>query len=144
MKILGLNSYHGDSSACLVIDGKLIAAVAEERFKREKHWSGLPLESINYCLKEANISINDVDYIAINRNPKANFLRKLIWTLIHQPSSRLIKNRAENLKKILTIKEDILSHFQSKNNSIKTFYIEHHLVHAASTFFVSPFEESAY
>jgi carbamoyltransferase len=143
MKILGLNSYHGDSSACLVIDGKLIAAVAEERFKREKHWSGLPLESINYCLKEANISIDDVDYIAINRNPKANFLRKLIWTLIHQPSSRLIKNRAENLKKILTIKEDILSHFQSKNNSIKTFYIEHHLAHAASTFFVSPFEESA-
>jgi carbamoyltransferase len=143
MKILGLNSYHGDSSACLVIDGKLISAVAEERFKREKHWSGLPLDSINYCLKEANISIDDVDYIAINRNPKANFLRKLIWTLIHQPSSRLIKNRAENLKKILTIKEDILSHFQSKNNSIKTFYIEHHLAHAASTFFVSPFEESA-
>jgi carbamoyltransferase len=143
MKILGLNSYHGDSSACLVIDGKLIAAVAEERFKREKHWSGLPLDSINYCLKEANISIDDVDYIAINRNPKANFLRKLIWTLIHQPSSRLIKNRAENLKKILTIKEDILSYFQSKNNSIKTFYIEHHLAHAASTFFVSPFEESA-
>jgi carbamoyltransferase len=143
MKILGLNSYHGDSSACLVIDGKLIAAVAEERFKREKHWSGLPLESINYCLKEANISIDDVDYIAINRNPKANFLRKLIWTLIHQPSSRLIKNRAENLKKILTIKEDILYHFQSKNNSIKTFYIEHHLAHAASTFFVSPFKESA-
>jgi carbamoyltransferase len=143
MKILGLNSYHGDSSACLVIDGKLIVAVAEERFKREKHWSGLPLESINYCLKEANISIDDVDYIAINRNPKANFLRKLIWTLIHQPSSRLIKNRAENLKKILTIKEDILYHFQSKNNSIKTFYIEHHLAHAASTFFVSPFKESA-
>jgi carbamoyltransferase len=143
MKILGLNSYHGDSSACLVIDGKLIAAVAEERFKREKHWSGLPLDSINYCLKEANISIDDVDYIAINRNPKANFLKKLIWTLIHQPSSRLIKNRAENLKKILTIKENVLSHFQSKNNSIKTFYIEHHLAHTASTFFVSPFEESA-
>jgi len=143
IKILGLNSYHGDSSACLVIDGKLISAVAEERFKREKHWSGLPIESIDYCLKEANLSIDDIDYIAVNRNPRANFLRKLIWTLIHQPSSRLIKNRAENLRKILTIKEDVLNYFNSKKKSIKVYYIEHHLAHAASTFFVSPFEESA-
>ena len=143
MKILGLNAYHGDSSACLIIDGQLIAAVAEERFKREKHWSGLPLESIKYCLESANISINDVDYIAINRNPRANFLRKFFWTLTHQVSSRLIRNRASNLKKILTIKEDILEYFKAYQRNLNLHYVEHHLAHAASSFFVSPFEEAA-
>ena len=76
MLILGLNAYHGDSSACILIDGKLIAAVEEERFRRIKHWAGLPVQSINYCLKEAGVKIEDIDHVAVNRNPTANLLRK--------------------------------------------------------------------
>ena len=57
MLILGLNAYHGDSSACLLEDGKLIAAVEEERFLRVKHWAGFPLEAIRWCLKEAKASL---------------------------------------------------------------------------------------
>ena len=66
MNILGINAYHGDSWACIVKDGKMLAAVEEERFKRIKHWAGFPVESINYCLEEANISLLEVDHVAIN------------------------------------------------------------------------------
>lgn len=143
MKILGINAYHGDSSACLVVDGHLISAVAEERFNRQKHWAGLPIESIKYCLKSANLNLEDIDYLVINRNPRANFLRKIIWTLFNQPSKKLVKTRAENLKRILDIKKDIEENLGQKNNKLKIYNIEHHLAHAGSTFFVSPFEESA-
>jgi len=57
MYILGLNAYHGDSSACLVRDGQLVAAVEEERFRRVKHWAGFPSESIRYCLEAAGVSL---------------------------------------------------------------------------------------
>lgn len=143
MRILGINSYHGDSSACLVVDGELISAIAEERFNREKHWAGLPIESIKYCLKSAGLDFRDIDWLAINRNPRANFLRKIFWAVLHQPSKKLVKTRAENLKKILDIKKDIENSLGIQNNKLKTLYVEHHLAHAASTFFVSPFEEAA-
>lgn len=64
MLILGINAYHGDSSACVVIDGKLIAAVEEERFRRIKHWAGVPKEAIKYCLAEAKVKVEDIDHIA--------------------------------------------------------------------------------
>ncbi len=82
MIILGLNAYHGDSSACIVIDGRLIAAAEEERFRRIKHWAGFPKEAIRYCLKEANIGLEELDYIALNRNPKANFYKKIMEKII--------------------------------------------------------------
>ncbi|NBN98470.1 MAG: carbamoyltransferase, partial [Flavobacteriia bacterium] len=62
--ILGINAFHGDSSACLLRSGELIAAAEEERFRRIKHWAGFPSESIKYCLLEAKISIEEVDHIA--------------------------------------------------------------------------------
>lgn len=143
MKILGINAYHGDSSAVLVIDGNLVAAVAEERFNRQKHWAGLPLESVKYCLRESNLNLSDIDYLAINRDPKANILRKSLWTIFNQPSKKLIQNRAANLKKILTIKNDITQKFEIRNSKFEIRYIEHHLAHAASAFFVSAFEQAA-
>ena len=70
--IIGINAYHGDSSACLVKDGVLVAAAEEERFKRIKHWAGFPIDSIKYCLDEAEISLDEVHHIAVNSDPKAN------------------------------------------------------------------------
>ena len=61
MNILGLNAYHGDSAACLFVDGKLVAAAEEERFRRIKHWAGLPTSAINYVLEEGKLSLGDVD-----------------------------------------------------------------------------------
>ncbi len=72
MYILGLNAYHGDSSACLVKDGTLIAAAEEERFLRIKHWAGFPSEAVRWCLFEAGINLEDVQHVAINQDTKAN------------------------------------------------------------------------
>ena len=66
MKIIGLNAFHGDSSACLFVNGEMISAVEEERFRRIKHWAGFPTESINYCLQSNSLDLSDIDIIAIN------------------------------------------------------------------------------
>ena len=79
--ILGINAYHGDSSACLLKDGKLIAAAEEERFKRIKHWAGFPGDAIKFCLKESKLTLEDLDHIAINSDPKAQLFKKLKFFL---------------------------------------------------------------
>ena len=76
MNILGLNAFHGDSSAALVVEGKLVAAAEEERFRRLKHWAGFPSESIKYCLAEAGITLAELDHVAINQDSRASFGRK--------------------------------------------------------------------
>ena len=85
MIILGLNAYHGDAAACAVVDGKIIAAAEEERFRRLKHWAGMPTEAIRFCLKAANADLDDVDHIAINRNPNANLLQKALFAFSKRP-----------------------------------------------------------
>ena len=81
MYIIGINAYHPDSSACIIKDGKLIYAIEEERLTRIKHWSGFPTLSIKHCLKEAKIKLSEVNYISINRDPKANLFKKFLHVL---------------------------------------------------------------
>ena len=81
MKIVGLNFFHADTSSAIIIDNKLIAAAEEERFSRIKHFSGFPVKSLNFCLKEARLKIDDVDYISVNTNPYYNFFSKLKFSL---------------------------------------------------------------
>ena len=90
MYIIGLNIFHGDSSACLLKDGVLIAAAEEERFRRIKHWAGFPSESIKWCLSEAKIKLKDVQYIALNQDAKANLDKKIIFTLSKRPSIKML------------------------------------------------------
>ena len=78
MIILGLNAFHADAAACLVRDGVLIAAAEEERFRRIKHWAGFPSQAIGYCLREAGVSISEVDHVAINQDSHANQDRKSV------------------------------------------------------------------
>ena len=79
MIILGVNAFHGDSSACLVRDGALVAAAEEERFRRIKHWAGFPSEAIAYCLREAGVSVGEVDHVAVNQDSHANQLKKVAY-----------------------------------------------------------------
>jgi carbamoyltransferase len=79
MIILGINAYHGDAAAALVEDGKLVAAVEEERFNRFKHCAGFPIESIKYCLETAGVSIEEVDHIGISRDPSAHLHKKVLF-----------------------------------------------------------------
>lgn len=142
MFILGINAYHGDSSACLLKDGKLIAAAEEERFRRIKHWAGFPSESIRYCLREAGITLKSVDYVAVNSAPHANIWRKAWFTLTHRPDLHLIINRLSSRQHKLNIKETLLKVFPGNDFYGRIYFVEHHLSHLASAFLVSPFEEA--
>src|SRR5258707_11989682 len=99
MLILGLNAYHGDSSACILRDGAIVAAAEEERFRRIKHWAGFPSEAIRYCLREAGIQLSAVDIVAVNSNPSASFLKKIGFTLRQRPDFRFIADRLRNQAK---------------------------------------------
>ena len=145
MYILGLNAYHGDSSACIFKDGELIAATEEERIRRIKHWAGFPSESIKFCLKEAGIEISDVDYITISRDPSANIYKKITHSLKNLVSFKTLKDRLANTKKIGSVKEELSKALGVDISKIKAevYNVEHHRSHMASAFFASPFEESA-
>ena len=145
MYILGINAYHGDSSACILKDGKMIAATEEERFRRIKHWAGFPSEAIKFCLKEAKIEIGDVDYITISRNPSANLHKKVMHSLKNLVTVKAIKDRLSNSRKVGSVKTELSKALGVDEREIKAEVknIEHHRSHLGSTFFASPFEESA-
>ena len=145
MYILGLNAYHGDSSACLVVDGKLIAAVEEERFRRIKHWAGFPIESIKYCLKSQNISIDQIDHVAINRNTTANLFKKALFAFAKRPSLKHINDRLKNASKIGDIKAALCEGLGIKSEELKVqiHNVEHHIAHLGSAFYVSPFQNAS-
>ena len=142
MYILGINSYHPDSSACILKDGKLITAVEEERFTRIKHFSGFPKNSIKHCLKISNIKLQDVDFITINRDPKANNLNRILYVLFQRPSLKLIINRFKNRRKYQTIREILNKEFKNEQFQGEIVNVEHHMAHLSSSFNVSPFDEA--
>ena len=106
MYILGINAYHGDSSACLLKDGVVVCATEEERFRRIKHWAGFPSEAIKFCLEDEDISIEQVDHITISRDPKANFYKKVLFSLKYKISIATIWDRLKNSKKVVLLKEN--------------------------------------
>jgi len=142
MTILGLNAYHGDSAACLFVDGKLVAAAEEERFRRIKHWAGLPTQAIDYCLREGGVTVSEIDHIAVNRKPGVNNLRRLLFVLRHRPDPRLMWQKVRNIRKAATVKEALEAHYGTSLRA-ESHQIEHHHAHLASAFLVSGFEEAA-
>ena len=81
MVILGINAFHGDASAAIVVDGQLIAAVEEERFNRIKHIAGFPANAIRYCLEAAGVKAQEIDHVAVARDPSARMWRKALYAL---------------------------------------------------------------
>jgi len=147
MFILGINGYHADSSAAIFKDGMLIAATEEERFRRVKHWAGFPSQAIEFCLKEAGISLHEVDHIAIGRDPYAKLARKILF-LLKNPGGglRAVQDRLSNAKKVSSLETEFKMLDGSIDEKIiksRIHHIEHHRSHLASAFFASPFEESA-
>ncbi len=145
MNILGINAYHGDASAALVVDGKLVAAVEEERFNRIKHWAGFPSQSIRYCLDVAGITPRDLDHIGISFDPRSNFLKRLAFC------GQVRSIAVGRLGSIETSKENAwfrgsiaqglgVSRFDLR---AKIHRIEHHQTHIAAGFLISPFEDAA-
>jgi carbamoyltransferase len=142
MNILGINAYHGNASAALLQDGKLIAAVEEERFNRVKYAAGFPVAAIRYCLEQGGISIADVDHVAVPRNPWARIGTKLLYAM-RMP--RFASERAKVLKQFVGIPEAMAAAFGLDVKSLRAQFhrVEHHRAHIASAFYVSPFEEAA-
>ena len=145
MIILGLNVYHGDSSASILEDGKILCAFEEERFTRQKHWAGFPLKSIENCLDTAEISLSEVDYITISRDPNHNKLKKIFFALKNPLNILNYYQRSKNIKIISNIKHLLKDNFDIESSDLdkKIKFIEHHNSHLASAFFASPFDESA-
>ncbi len=137
--ILGVNTFHADSSACLIIDGKLIAAIEEERLNRIKHYAGFPAKAIKECLIIGNIKEEDISDVAINTKPLSNLIPKGI---------HYIKNLSfrENFAKKRFLKKKninkVFHRYLKLNKNIKFHFIEHHLAHIASAFYPSGFNEA--
>lgn len=147
MYILGLNAYHADSSAAIFYDGKMIAAIEEERFRRVKHWAGFPSDAIAFCLKEAGIQLKDVDHIAIGRDPSAKLLKKIAFLLNHPSIGfRAVAERFKNAHKVSSLEDEFFLVDSSIDKRIirqKIRQVEHHRSHLSSAFYASPFSEAA-
>src|SRR5438128_9205891 len=145
MIILGLNAYHADAAACLVIDGQLVAAAEEERFSRIKHWAGLPTEAVRTCLKQAGVSVPAIYPIAINRNPGANLLKKALYAFSKRPGFAAVRDRLKNAAKVHDVRKELEDSLALASGTIKAqvHHVEHHRAHLASSYRVSPFESSA-
>ena len=122
-----------------------MAAAEEERFTRLKHWAGFPSQAIRYCLKQGNITIRDLDHIAVSFNPKANISHKLLYTIKNRPALSQVLDRLKRLGKAGTITDLLANSCDCDHSDIKAHIhqVEHHLAHAASAFFTSNFDQSA-
>lgn len=142
MLILGLNAFHADASACVVSDGKLIAAAEEERFRRVKHWAGFPSEAIKWCLSEAGAKLSDVSHLAINQDSNANNWRRAEYLVRQRPSMAMVLDRLKTRKKRASAAELLEQVFPGESFQGESHAIEHHLAHLSAAFHVSPFQEA--
>ena len=144
--ILGINAYHGDAAAAITKDGRLIAAVEEERFNRFKHSAGFPAHAIRYCLEAAGITVADLDHVGISRDPSAHLHKKILFAATRVVTqTRQIKDRIGNAAKVRDLKDELARVFGVSKKSLRARFhnVEHHRAHLASCFFVSPFERAA-
>src|SRR5207302_5348634 len=143
--ILGLNAYHGDAAAALVVDGELVAAAEEERFNRVKHCAGFPALAAAWCLAEGGIRPEQLDHLAVSRDPRANVGQKLLRTIRHGASARYLKARLQNAAKIRDVRTALAESLALDAGALRAqvHNVEHHQAHVASAFFVSPFDEAA-
>ena len=137
--ILGVNSYHADSSACLMIDGNLIAAIEEERLNRIKHYAGFPLNAIKECLKIGDLKEGDITDIAFNTKPLSNLIPKGIHYLKNLSFGENFQKKKFFKKKNIS---NIFKEYLKLSKDIKFHYIEHHLAHIASAFYPSKFTDA--
>jgi carbamoyltransferase len=148
MRILGISAFYHDSAACLVVDGHVVAAAQEERFTRRKHDSSYPSNAVAYCLREGRVALENVDYVAFYDKPFLKFERLLETYLAYAPRGF----RSFRMAMPLWVKEKLLQKklLGQKLRAIspdfdwdkRLLFAEHHMSHAASAFYPSPFEDA--
>ena len=142
--ILGISAFYHDSAASLIIDGEIIAAAQEERFTRKKHDPSYPVNSINYCLSEAGLSLVQVDHIVFYDKPFLKFERLLETYVAFAPKGLQSFRMAMPvwLREKLFLKHVLIKEIKKADKSFddsKLMFGEHHFSHAASAFYASPF-----
>jgi len=148
-RILGIAAFYHDSSAALIVDGHILAAVQEERFTREKHTSDFPIHAIRYCLNEGGLGIDDLDGVVFYDKPLLKFERLLQTYYSFAPRGFLsfLKAIPIWLSEKLFLKKLIRDGLEKvgtyDREKLLLYFTEHHLSHAASSFFVSPFKKAA-
>lgn len=146
MYILGINAFHGDASAALLKDGQLVCAVEEERLNRVKHCAGFPTLAVKACLDQAGIGPDDLDHVAIGRDPSANLVRKIMFTLLRRPDvKKIVESRLKNAGEVKNVMGHVAQALGVPESGLraKLHNVEHHRAHLASTFFASPFQDAA-
>jgi carbamoyltransferase len=140
--ILGISAYYHDSAAAILMDGEIIAAAQEERFTRKKHDASFPKNAVAYCLKEAKVTIRDVQYVAFYEKPFLKLERLLLTYLNYAPLGLVsfLRSMPVWLKEKIFLKDTILQELGWDGDIV---FPEHHVSHAASAFFPSPFPEAA-
>src|ERR671918_806209 len=142
--ILGISAFYHDSAAALIVDGRIVAAAQEERFSRKKHDAGFPSAAVAYCLNEAGLELAQVDFVAFYEKPILKFDRLIETYLAFAPDGFKSFRTAipvwvkEKLFQERELKRGLGGHFNRR-----IVYAMHHISHAASAFFPSPFEEAA-
>ncbi len=140
--VIGLNAFHADSAAALVIDGNLVVAAEEERFRRIKHWAGFPSEAIKFCLQEAGVTLEMVNAIAINTDPSVARGQRLLYAIKKRPSLSLIVEKLKARHARMGALEHLQKAFPEQRFIGKFLPVEHHLAHLASAFDCSPFSRA--
>jgi carbamoyltransferase len=141
--ILGLNAFHGDAAAALVIDGELVAAAEEERFNRVKHVAGFPSLAAAWCLRDAGLDARELDHVAIGRDPRANLGAKVRQTARRLRNPAYVLERVRNMRKVGGLEDELARALGTTELRAQVHNVEHHQAHVASAFFVSPFDEAA-
>ena len=138
--ILGVNAFHADSSACIIRNGEILFAIEEERINRIKHWSGFPTKSIEACLNFADISMDEIDFITFNTDPKFNLKKKIFYVLKNFLVTEIFKYLKKKSKNNLFV--NLKKNFDLEKLEKKIIFVEHHISHISSAYFPSNYDKS--
>src|SRR5580692_7860763 len=145
MLILGLNMFHADASAAIIVDGEVRFAIAEERLNRHKHFAGFPALSVKACLDAVGAKISDVEHVAVGQDSDANLAKKVQYALAN-PAKVLnfirLRQRKQPMRDVASLIANALD-VDPKALRFRQHYLEHHIAHIASAYYCSPWEKAA-
>ena len=147
MLILGVNAFHPDAAACVLLDGRVLAAAEEERFTRRKHSAGFPANAVRYVMQQAKAQSGactaDLDCVAINTEPTANRWHRLGFALRHLHSPRVLAMRIRQRRRRRDVLAAVAQSLHDDRLGAGLAHVEHHRAHLASAFYCSPYERAA-
>src|SRR3954469_5543992 len=145
MLILGLNMFHADASAAIVVDGEVVFAIAEERLNRIKHYAGFPALAVKACLEFVGAKITDVEHVAVGQDSDANLVKKVQYALTN-PAKILnfirLRQRKEAMRDVRSLLATTLN-VEPERLRFQEHHLEHHIAHIASSYYCSPWEKAA-